>query len=157
MQVVAKPPARAPSNSAVAGGRLRGGQHLTELRCQCLSESTPSDLLQLAGFSVLFVVETGCSPHHGIGRCGSQCQQRNPLRREGCIAPGGFAAASSRQGTRQPSRDGSPQREVTLSNSLGCFRCRPSEGFAVYPHTMHEHSELASNRNLGFFQTTAFG
>ncbi len=39
-----------------------------------------------------------CSPQHGIGRCGSQCQQRNPLRAEGCIAPGGFAAARPGKG-----------------------------------------------------------
>jgi hypothetical protein len=35
----------------------------------------------LAGFSVLFVVETN-SPQHGIGRRGSQCQQRNPFFEE---------------------------------------------------------------------------
>ena len=37
-------------------------------------------------------------PHHGFGRCGSQCQQRNPLQRDGCIAPGGFAAARPGKG-----------------------------------------------------------
>jgi hypothetical protein len=46
-----------------------------------------------------------CSPQHGIGRCGSQCQQRNPLRGEGCIAPGGFAAARPGKGQRRLATD----------------------------------------------------
>jgi hypothetical protein len=38
------------------------------------------------------------SPQHGIGRCGSQCQQRSPLRRDGCSTPDGFAAARPGKG-----------------------------------------------------------
>jgi hypothetical protein len=110
----------------------------------------PSGRLQLAGFSVLFVVETVA--RHTMASDAAAPNVSNAIRSNERVAWLLAGLPLLRPGKGQGYRRATDLLtvEFTLSGSLDRFGRRPSEGLAIHPHTVHEHSQLASDGNLRF-------
>src|SRR5712671_2128121 len=108
---------------------------------------------RLAGFSVLFVVETMlATAWHRTPRLPMSATQSAP--RDGCIAPGGFAAARPSKG--QGYFRTSFIRLTSLSRGFGSIG-RPPEHRTVHPHAMHDNGQFSGDGNLRLLQAVSFG
>src|SRR5712672_1767943 len=74
--------------------------------------------------------------------------------RDGCIAPGGFAAARPSKG--QGYFRTSFIRLTSLSRGFGSIG-RPPEHRTVHPHAMHDNGQFSGDGNLRLLQAVSFG
>src|ERR1700730_8749826 len=117
----------------------------------------PSGRLQLTGFSVLFVVETVA--RHTMASDAAAPNVSNAIRSNERVAwlLAGLPLLRPDKGQDYRRATDLLSVECTLSGGWRRFGRRPSKRFAVHPHPVHDHCQLASDCNLGFLQSAAFG
>src|SRR5260370_40263048 len=107
---------------------------------------------RLAGFSVLSVVETMLAT--AWHRTAPNVSNAIRFEENGCIAPGGLAAA--RPGKGQGYFRTSFIRLTSLSRGFGSIG-GPPEHRTVHPHAMHDNGQFSGDGNLRLLQAVSFG